>query len=130
MHECTVISCDLDNLKTVNDDLGHHTGDGLLRVVAVRLSACTRDRDFIARVGGDEFVLIVPESSRESADAIVERITNEVEQPIVTDTVTVTPRISVGYAIQGAGEQRVERTLARADAAMYRRKRIRAIESA
>ena len=128
-HECTVISCDLDNLKNVNDDLGHHTGDALLRAVATRLSACTRDRDFVARVGGDEFVLLVPESSRISADAIVERITSAVEQPVMIDAATIWPRISVGYAIQGADDQRVERTLARADAAMYRRKRIRAIES-
>jgi diguanylate cyclase (GGDEF)-like protein len=84
----------------------------------------------VARVGGDEFVLILPEWSRESADAIVERITSEVEQPVVIGARTLCPRISIGYAVQGDGEQRVERTLARADAAMYRRKRIRAIESA
>lgn len=129
-HECTVISCDLDNLKHVNDELGHPTGDALLHAVATRLRACTRDRDFVARVGGDEFVLLVPEHAREAADAIVERITDAVEQPVTIDGTTISPRISVGYAIQGADEHRVERTLARADAAMYRRKRIRAIATA
>jgi diguanylate cyclase (GGDEF)-like protein len=73
---------DLDRFKTVNDSLGHHVGDRLLKVVGARLEACTRGSDTIARIGGDEFVVLLSDLDEpEKARHVVQKVLDALSAP-------------------------------------------------
>ncbi|MGI5239205.1 putative bifunctional diguanylate cyclase/phosphodiesterase [Dactylosporangium sp. CA-139066] len=118
-----VLFCDLDDFKAVNDRFGHHCGDRLLRQVAVRLRAAVRDSDTIARVGGDEFAILLEGSGDPGEPA--ERIMTEIARPFDLDGQAVTVGVSIGLV--QAGEHgpvpSADALLRRADAAMYAGKR-------
>jgi diguanylate cyclase (GGDEF)-like protein len=120
----TIVSCDLDNLKTINDSHGHPIGDAVLIAVADRLRRLVRSDDLVARVGGDEFVIACPSLSRDEAIRVADRIIEAVELPLHVDDIEITPRISVGVATSSPGET-TPRLVARADSAMYEHKRRR-----
>jgi diguanylate cyclase (GGDEF)-like protein/PAS domain S-box-containing protein len=113
-----VLFCDLDNFKTVNDTLGHDTGDRLLREVADRLSGAVRQGDLVARFGGDEFVVICPGTDRQAALAAAERICGTLSEPVVLHEGTFPVMASIGVAVRGAGEPTGD-LLRDADTAMY-----------
>jgi diguanylate cyclase (GGDEF)-like protein len=122
---CTVgvVFIDLDHFKSVNDTLGHKAGDELLRTVARRLRAATRDADTVARVGGDEFVVVYPElPSEASLETMAGRLTEAVERPARIGTTEVTPELSLGCVIVGEGDD-ADSLLNRADELMYEAKR-------
>lgn len=120
----TVLYCDLDGFKHVNDTLGHNAGDQLLVAVARRLRAVTRDEDFVARLGGDEFALIIEGADAAEVREVVARLLGCVQQPVPVGTQVVQPRISVGAAVlQDAG--RADDLLREADMAMYQAKKHR-----
>jgi diguanylate cyclase (GGDEF)-like protein len=119
-----IVLVDLDRFKDVNDTLGHHAGDELLRIVAQRLSVSLRTDDTVARLGGDEFGLILP-GIPDAAHAVelLARVHQELAAQIVLDEVHLTIEASFGVALYPAHGNTVEVLLQHADAAMYQGKR-------
>jgi diguanylate cyclase len=121
---CAVVLVDLDRFKQVNDTLGHHAGDELLRVVARRLAGSLRSDDTVARLGGDEFGLLLPGvGDPAAARALVSQISEQLSAELVIDGVPLTIEASFGIALSPADGSDVETLLQRADAAMYQGKR-------
>jgi diguanylate cyclase (GGDEF)-like protein/PAS domain S-box-containing protein len=121
----TIVSCDLDNLKTINDRYGHPAGDAMLIAVANRLKRLVRSDDLVARVGGDEFVIVCPTLSEDAATSIADRVIGIVETSLDVDDIELTPRISVGVATRDPADADTDQLVARADEAMYQQKRRR-----
>jgi two-component system cell cycle response regulator len=115
-----VMAFDLDRFKAVNDTYGHAAGDAILRQFAERLSANTRSVDLVARTGGEEFVVAMPEAGLPDARIAAERVRAAVERPgfdIGDRAIDMT--VSVGVAALRRRGDGAERLLARADAALY-----------
>ena len=119
---------DLDNFKFVNDSLGHQAGDQVLKMVSARLNSCLRSSDTAARMGGDEFVLILFEDPDEmntaaaSIIALLERCIREVAQPYHLGKHEFFITCSIGYALVPEDGDTVEVLLKNADMALYRAK--------
>jgi diguanylate cyclase (GGDEF)-like protein/PAS domain S-box-containing protein len=118
-----VMFVDLDRFKTINDSLGHAVGDVLLKEVAQRLVRQLRVGDTICRIGGDEFVVVLPEIKR-SGDAaqVAQKVIEQLSQPVVVEErdLTVTP--SIGIAVFPDDGRDAETLIRNADAAMYHAK--------
>ena len=117
-----VLFCDLDGFKPVNDRFGHADGDAVLAEVAARLQSVVRDADFVARFGGDEFVVLCEGSGGTTAvvDELTARLHEYVEQPIEVGSETVSVGLSIGVAmLEPGGSCSAERLLVLADQAMY-----------
>lgn len=116
-----IIVCDVDCLKLVNDTLGHHSGDELIQRAAAIIKGAFRDGDMAARIGGDEFVVILPNSNHESVCEGVERI----RQMIAVDNhahTTLPISISIGYAICTEKPLQIHSLFQNADGFMYKNK--------
>ncbi len=114
---------DLDRFKFINDSLGHHVGDELLKAMANRFHACVKERDTVARLGGDEFVLLL--NSPGSADEvrlILERMLSTVTQPWLTEHGEYQITCSIGVALYPDDGADAQTLLKHADSAMYRAK--------
>jgi len=114
---------DLDRFKYINDSLGHHVGDVLLRTMAERFRACVAERDTVARLGGDEFVLLL--NSQESADQVrlvLERMLAQVSEPWTTEHGEFQVTCSIGVALYPEDGTDAQTLLKHADSAMYRAK--------
>ena len=115
-----VMMLDLDRFKMINDSLGHHAGDVVLKEVARRLHGIVRSIDTVARVGGDEFVLVIgPSTPPANAEEIAGRANEVLRQPIRVAGVDLHVSSSIGIASYAADGSSAERLLANADAAMY-----------
>jgi diguanylate cyclase (GGDEF)-like protein/PAS domain S-box-containing protein len=114
-----VLLMDLDDFKTVNDSLGHAAGDELLGVIADRLSAALRGRDTAARIGGDEFGILVRTGDRGEVEAIARRILAAIREPIELGDQRLTVAASIGIAIADGRESTADELLRSADVAMY-----------
>jgi diguanylate cyclase (GGDEF)-like protein len=128
-----VVFCDLDRFKEINDSRGHGPGDEVLRLVAQRLRAVVRGEDVVARVGGDEFVVVSTGVGSPEALALVDRIDQAFAHPMTVEGERLLVRLSLGLAYEpskvGNGllpEERAKELLSSADQAMYARKRSRA----
>ena len=118
-----VLQIDLDGFKLINDCLGHANGDAVLQAVAQRLRACVRESDTLARVGGDEFTLIVPDLTHtEAAHRIAEELLANLRQPFDVQGTEVFVSASVGIAFYPHHATDTCSLLKKADAAMYRAK--------
>jgi diguanylate cyclase (GGDEF)-like protein len=120
----SVLFCDLDDFKSVNDTLGHDAGDLLLAEVAQRLVDITRPSDTVARLGGDEFALLLEDDA--DGDAVAARVLAEVfTVPVRVAHREVPVRASIGVAVLVAGELKLgsRELVRRADVAMYSAKR-------
>jgi diguanylate cyclase len=118
--QCAVMVLDLDRFKLVNDSLGHRAGDELLNEVARRLSGIMRSVDTVARMGGDEFVLIVNSTSdQQDAVELAERAIAALAEPIRISAVDLHIASSIGIAFYPADGATAESLIAHADAAMY-----------
>ncbi|NYZ15933.1 diguanylate cyclase [Azospirillum sp. RWY-5-1] len=116
----SVFLIDLDHFKAVNDSYGHAAGDEALRTVVTCARDALRNSDLIARFGGEEFVVLLPETDLAGAAAVAERVRLAIAAKTFTfgpHTLTITA--SIGVAEREEGEPTVERTLMRADAALY-----------
>lgn len=117
-----VLFCDIDRFKSINDAHGHAAGDEVLRVMAERLTACVRRDDHVARIGGDEMlVLLTGVHGLDDAAAIAEKIRTAAAYPIPCGDAYVHATLSIGVALAVSGES-VDSLIARADAAMFRAK--------
>ncbi|WP_130493898.1 GGDEF domain-containing protein [Motilibacter rhizosphaerae] len=118
-----LVYCDLDGFKVVNDELGHDAGDQAICASAERLRAVTRASDTVARVGGDEFAILLQDAA--SADLVAERIVAAFAQPASVAGAEVRLGASVGVAVVGPDDAPVtpSELLHRADTAMYAAKR-------
>lgn len=119
-----VMFLDLDRFKQVNDTLGHAAGDVLLRLVSERWAACLRKTDTVARVGGDEFAVIVEGfQTRDQVTRVAEKLLVSLEAPLVLDGTLASVGVSIGIALHPEDGEAEEALLQRADTAMYQAKR-------
>ena len=115
-HEVAVLFCDLDGFKAVNDTGGHAAGDRVLAECATRLLATLRSADTVARVGGDEFVILIEPGG--DALEVVRRIQRQISLPICVGDATYTVTSSIGVAFANA-DKAPDDVLREADLAMY-----------
>ncbi|MFI4920145.1 MAG: putative bifunctional diguanylate cyclase/phosphodiesterase [Gammaproteobacteria bacterium] len=116
----TLLFIDLDNFKEINDSWGHQSGDAVLRIIAGRLTACSRKGDIIARLGGDEFAIVMDDDQRtEDIARNVPRILEEIVRPLKVQGREITVSASIGIAVYPANGDDVTTLLRNADAAMY-----------
>ena len=113
---------DLDRFKPLNDSLGHHSGDELLFQLAGRLSRCLEPEDTVARIGGDEFVLLLRNVTVTSALLRVEHIVGQLRENVQVADISIQPQASIGIAMYPAHGGDFETLLRNADVAMYRGK--------
>ncbi len=119
----SIIMLDLDKFKQINDTLGHNAGDELLKEVSQRMHSVIRKIDTIARMGGDEFVIILSDlKNRSDIEEIVERIIAEISRPylIKEHTIEITPSLGISMFPEDGNE--VDTLLRKADMAMYKSK--------
>jgi diguanylate cyclase (GGDEF)-like protein/PAS domain S-box-containing protein len=118
-----VLFLDLDHFKIVNDSLGHAVGDELLRAVAARLKDCVRGDDTVARVGGDEFVLLLHNVSQaEDAAKVAEKILDSLKDPFLVGEHRIYTTTSIGISLYPNDGDDSVALLKNADSAMYRAK--------
>ncbi|HEY9151151.1 MAG TPA: EAL domain-containing protein [Gammaproteobacteria bacterium] len=113
---------DLDRFKEVNDTLGHHSGDLLLKTVGERVNGLLRRSDTIARLGGDEFAILLPHTPLSRAQRCAEKIIDCLETPIPTAGVDLDIDVSIGIAMYPDHGTDAETLLQHADVAMYKAK--------
>jgi diguanylate cyclase (GGDEF)-like protein/PAS domain S-box-containing protein len=123
-----VLFVDIDDFKRVNDTRGHEMGDEVLVEAAARLKSCVRTEDSVARVGGDEFVVVLerldsdPRQAAARADEAAQRVMNALSRPFDMPGLRFHSSASVGVAMFGRADDRIEDTMMHADSAMYRAK--------
>ncbi|MDO8464873.1 MAG: EAL domain-containing protein [Gallionella sp.] len=127
--EAALLFIDLDDFKTINDSLGHATGDLLLQQVAQRLTSCVREGDTVARLGGDEFVVMLEDLSKqaleaaEQTEAIGEKILTTLNQPYQLGNHEYRGTPSIGATLFNNKQSGIEELLKQADIAMYQAKK-------
>jgi diguanylate cyclase (GGDEF)-like protein/PAS domain S-box-containing protein len=115
-----ILTIDLDDFKAINDTHGHPIGDRLLTAVAGRLLNSVRNEDTVARVGGDEFAILLPGASRALATALARRILDVLSEPFLVDGDVISARASIGIAVGPRSD--AEALLRASDASMYEAK--------
>jgi diguanylate cyclase len=119
-HSFAVMLCDLDRFKLINDSLGHHAGDHLLQEVARRLTKVVRDVDTVARLGADEFIIVLsPLTSRKDAEVVAHRVIEAMQPVVEIAGITIHASPSIGIAFYPDDGSSVETLIAHADAAMF-----------
>ncbi|MEX2494704.1 MAG: EAL domain-containing protein [Woeseia sp.] len=114
---------DLDHFKTINDTLGHQTGDMLLREVADRLKSCARENDVVARLGGDEFAILQTDISEPAnAGALAATVQRALTRPYLLNGNELQVTVSIGICPYGPESAGPDAMLAQADLALYRSK--------
>ena len=114
---------DLDDFKPVNDSLGHAAGDTLLRTVAQRLAAGVRRSDSVARIGGDEFGLILTQVVKASdAATVAENLLRRIAEPVTLGPSTRRVHASIGISIYPSDGEVADTLVRNADTAMYQAK--------
>jgi diguanylate cyclase (GGDEF)-like protein/PAS domain S-box-containing protein len=120
-----VVYLDLDRFKSVNDTWGHSVGDAFLRHLAATLKRCVREVDLVARVGGDEFVILMPDIQRiENLSVVARKLLAAVSRPVHLKGKVVEVTASIGIACYPEDSEDTEVLLRNADAAMYRAKEL------
>jgi len=119
--ELSIILCDLDNLKEINDTYGHLAGDTTLQIVSASLRNALRNSDIAGRYGGDEFLVIVPQTAIAGASSIAEKIRNAVQMAEVRidDIQRVSISLSIGVASLKVPSETMDSFVSRVDTALY-----------
>jgi len=119
-HQVALLFIDVDRFKTINDSLGHSFGDAVLRNLVTRLQACARKSDTVARIGGDEFVILMDSlNTVADADLVAERLLDAMRTPVELLGHSLIVTVCIGIAIYPRDDTDLSRLLAKADAAMY-----------
>jgi len=121
--EVAIMIIDLNEFKEVNDTLGHQGGDELLLLATKRLKGLMRESDTLARFGGDEFAVILPNSSKEQAHTLAERLTSSILDPFLIEESSLIIGMSVGIAMYPQHGLDSRTLIKHADIAMYNAKR-------
>ncbi len=125
-HPFSLLMLDLDNLKWVNDTHGHPAGDSALRHLAMLLKVNVRDVDIPCRYGGDEFVVLMPETEKEVVEVVGRRIADSLHKTkLKVDGGLIAMQVSVGYSSCPVDGRESEELLQEADASLYRAKQRR-----
>jgi len=117
--EVAVLFIDLDGFKAINDTFGHDCGDYVLQVSSERLKACIRDSDTVARIGGDEFVVVLETHDPERTLDIADRVVRTISAPIETETGIARIGASVGVSVYPENGDDASSLIKAADSAMY-----------
>ena len=118
-HPAALLLLDLDGFKEVNDSLGHHAGDSLLRQVGPRLRGALRGSDTLARLGGDEFAVLLPDATLDDAQRTAERLRELLQQPFLVEGTRLHVGVSIGVSTAPVPAATVSELLRCADVAMY-----------
>ncbi len=119
-NKLAVLMLDLDRFKAVNDSMGHDVGDQLLKAVGKRLESTMRKSDTVARIGGDEFIVVLPQIPQANEAAkLAQRILDEFREPFVFDDRRLRVTTSIGVAVCPEDGKDIESLLKNADTAMY-----------
>lgn len=111
---------DLDHFKDINDTLGHHSGDQVLKHVALRLKGVVRESDTLARLGGDEFAIMLPLIKEKNyVQLVIEKIQNAFHSPFIVGGLNLDVQASIGIAIFPEHGKDIDTIMQRADVAMY-----------
>lgn len=121
--QLAVIGLDLDGFKDINNALGHGAGDVLLRTVAQRLTDCLQDNDILSRLGSDEFAIVQPMTTSESAIALSQALLDTLAKPFFLEGQEVHISASVGITLYPFDDTDVDQLLQNADAAVHQAKR-------
>jgi len=115
-----IMFIDLDNFKTVNDSLGHHTGDALLKEVAARIKEVLREADMVSRLGGDEFLVILADlAAREDAALVADKLLQTISAPMLFEDGELRANASIGISVFPRDGDNADDLIRHADAAMY-----------
>lgn len=119
-----LLMLDIDHFKSVNDQHGHGVGDEVIRLVASRCQRAIRDGDVLARMGGEEFAVLLPETTAEDARRVADRLLDAVAStPLAINALRLSIRVSVGGACARKDDESLDAVLVRADHALYAAKR-------
>ncbi|MDH5572198.1 MAG: diguanylate cyclase, partial [Gammaproteobacteria bacterium] len=115
-----IMYIDIDNFKPVNDQFGHHAGDQLLREISERLKACVRQSDTLARIGGDEFMILLSHLvDSESSRLVAEKILKSLSMPFIIENTEINVGCSLGISLYPDNGNDMNALIQRADQAMY-----------
>jgi diguanylate cyclase (GGDEF)-like protein len=117
-HSFALMIVDIDRFRQINDSLGHDVGDRVLQGVAERVQGCLREGDLLARLGGDQFALLVQPADAKAAEATARRVLNGVAQPCKIDGAYFTLTCSIGISLAPAQGARIDDLLRHAETAM------------
>lgn len=122
--EISLLFFDLDGFKSVNDSLGHETGDSLLIGLSERIKEVLREGDLFARLGGDEFLIVPDKNTKDETNALTlaERVLQAMERPILINEIELQMSVSIGIAMASDVDYDLSRLIGNADIAMYRSK--------
>lgn len=120
MRQLSVLMIDIDHFKVINDRYGHHVGDVVLQVLVERCRANLRDQDLMARLGGEEFAIMLPGTAASEATAIAERLRAAIaDTPIAVDDQEIDVQVSIGGTTWQSNNQTLDELLGRTDRALY-----------
>jgi diguanylate cyclase (GGDEF)-like protein/PAS domain S-box-containing protein len=120
-----VLYLDLDRFKFINDSLGHHLGDELLKMVSLRIKDCVRKSDTISRLSGDEFAILLPNVSQDEVIAIAEQMNKVITESFQVEGHSVSVTASIGITFSKGTEKSVQELIRNADTAMYHTKKFK-----